>query len=300
MKKEDLIINWLNHSLEEKELRAFEKLDASSAYLKIDRAVQKFKAPTFEQEEVYARILKEKQTQKQVYPWKRMMSSAAAILIVCLGVYYGYFHEQPDTFFAHNTEQISLQLPDDSRVVLNAGSEVSYQKESWNANRSLELKGEAFFDVAKGSAFSVHTPNGTITVLGTEFNVKSRADFFEVICYEGLVEVRYQDEKIMLPAGNEFRAYGNSSERAVTSEIKPTWLENRSNFKSIPFQEVLNEIERQFNVTLLYEGSLKTTLITTSFSHKNLEAALQAITIPLKLSYQIEGDTVKLKPTSSD
>lgn len=300
MKKEDLIIKWLDHSLEEKELKAFEKLDASSAYKKIDQAIEKFKAPDFNSKEVYSKIQDHTLAQRQMYPWKRMMASVAAVLVVCLGVYFSYFNDQPDTFFAQNSELINLQLPDESRIVLNAGSEVSYDEDSWNALRTLELKGEAFFDVKKGSTFTVQTSQGIITVLGTEFNVKSRENFFEVTCYEGLVEVTFKNEKILLPAGNGFRAFLNQTENQQTSDLKPSWVEKRSSFKSAPFQEIIEELERQFNITVNYDGAENATLFTTSFTHKNLEAALQAITIPLKLSYQIEGNNVMLKSIGSD
>lgn len=296
MKKEDLIIKWLDNSLEEKELKAFEKLDASSAYKKIDQAIQHFKAPAFDNKTQYQQLLHQKEKQKSAFPWKRIWTSAAAVAVICMGIYFSYFQVNTSTFFAHNSELITLQLPDASEVILNSGSEVSYDAEHWNDHRLLTLKGEAYFDVTKGSSFTVNTPKGTITVLGTEFNVKAREHYFEVTCYEGLVEVRFENQVVQLAAGNGFRAFDNITEPQTTSEIQPSWVERRSVFKSVPLEEVLEELERQYNIEVVIDAAFNPTLVTTNFTHKNLDTALQAISIPLKLAYQIDGNKVMLKP----
>ena len=69
---------------------------------------------------------------------------------------------------------------------LNELSQLEYNASKWDENRSLELKGEAFFDVEKGKRFDVTTEFGNVSVLGTEFNVLSRDSIFKVSCYEGL------------------------------------------------------------------------------------------------------------------
>jgi transmembrane sensor len=295
MKKEDLIIKWLDNSLNEEELRAFEQLDASSTFKQLDQAIQHFKAPHFDASANYQRLLLQRAREQKIFPWKRMWASAAAVAVICIGLYFSYFQVNSTTFIAHNAELITLQLPDSSEVILNAGSEVSYQEKDWSKQRSLSLKGEAYFNVAKGSSFTVSTSQGTVTVLGTEFNVKARENYFEVTCYEGSVQVNYQNEIVQLAAGKGFRAYEQLTDSQETVDVQPAWIENRSAFKSVPFIEVLHELERQYNVKVEYDTSLNNTLVTTNFTHKNLDTALQAITIPLKLSYLIDGNSVMLK-----
>lgn len=295
MKKEDLIIKWLDNSLSERELKAFEQLDASSAFKKIDQGLQSFKAPEFDKSSVLAKIQENKTEKVEKYPWKTMVASIAAILVVCLGVYFSYFQTDSTTFFAQNQDHPNLVLPDQSIVRLNSGSEISYNEEKWNSDRSLFLKGEAFFDVEKGSSFTVSTNLGTVRVLGTEFNVISRSNYFEVVCFEGLVAVEFQNQKFELPAGKSFRFLENHTDSPVVISDKPTWLRGESSFQSVPFKFVVNELERQYNVEVSYDKSMSETVLTTNFTHKNLDAALQAITIPLKLSYDLKGSKVLLK-----
>jgi Fe2+-dicitrate sensor, membrane component len=65
-------------------------------------------------------------------------------------------------------------------VNLNSSSQLSYSKNKWDSKREVTLNGEAFFKVSKGSTFDVITLNGKVSVLGTQFNVKQRENYFEV------------------------------------------------------------------------------------------------------------------------
>ena len=87
---------------------------------------------------------------------------------------------------------------------LNAKSLLAFNKKDWKQEREVELDGEAFFKVAKGSSFNVITKSGTVTVYGTQFNVKQRDNYFEVICYEGLVGVTYNSQETKLKPGDSF------------------------------------------------------------------------------------------------
>ena len=98
-----------------------------------------------------------------------------------------------------------FHLPDSSFVALNMGSELYYTKKGWQTERRVELKGEAFFKVKKGSIFEVETDQGIISVLGTEFNVKSWNNYFEVTCYSGLVRVKTPKKTVQLSCHSVFR-----------------------------------------------------------------------------------------------
>ncbi len=101
-------------------------------------------------------------------------------------------------------EKTAVELPDLSQVKLNAQSRLTFNKKSWNKKREVVLDGEAYFKVAKGSKFSVITKDGTVTVLGTQFNVKHRDNYFEVVCFEGSVGVEYKESSVTLKPGYSF------------------------------------------------------------------------------------------------
>src|SRR5688572_23904344 len=81
------------------------------------------------------------------------------------------------------------ELPDGSIAFLNHNSALSYDEEF--SPRMLEVEGEVFFSVVEGEApFVVKSQHGEITVVGTEFNVKSQAEELEVEVEKGIVELK--------------------------------------------------------------------------------------------------------------
>ena len=293
MKKENLLSKWLDHSLTDTEQEAFEQTDAFRSYQKIDQLAQSFKAPEFEIASQYA-LLQEKKASEEskTTSWKQVAFRIAAIFVIAFGLYWALSQPSNTTFTAHHSEHISLELPDASEVILNAGSELTYDDAHWNTNRNVTLNGEGYFRVASGKQFSVHTSHGVVAVKGTQFNVISRPEFFEVTCFEGRVEIALNDDVHTLTAGRTLRWSNEQLENQLTALIEPTWLQHKSVFKSVPLHYVLDEIERQYDIDIVTNDIDTQVIFTGSFTHKNLPTALQAITIPLTLSYEINDDKI--------
>lgn len=297
MKKEDLISKWLDNDLTHEELEAFKKLDAFSSYNRISNAAKYFEAPDFDPEESYETLVRPER-RKKTTNYGRYSMRIAAVLVVVLGTaYFLFFQNQEVSYYAENADRINLSLPDDSEVVLNADSRLTYDKGDWKQSRDLSLDGEAYFVVSEGSKFTVRTDQGEVSVLGTQFNVKARPGFFEVICYEGLVQVDYNGTSVKLPKSHVFKLYNGTVVNDRTDFSEPSWISKKSFFKSAPLQQVLDELERQYPISIDYDPTnIDTqTIYTGSFSHENLETALQAITIPLNLTFQTDGEIVTLK-----
>ena len=76
----------------------------------------------------------------------------------------------------------TITLPDNTEVWINSDSRLSYRTRGWKNKRSVRLEGEAFFNVTRGSGFTVEFEIGFIEVFGTSFNLFARQNNFEVIC----------------------------------------------------------------------------------------------------------------------
>ena len=158
--------------------------------------------------------------------------------------------------------------------------------------REVNLVGEAYFKVEKGSQFDVVTWLGKVSVLGTQFNVKQRVNYFEVICYEGLVSVSYKGQVIKLPAGNTFKLIDGVIIEGETKDSVPSWSEkNISSFKSVPYSEVVKEFERQYNIKVETNNIDMEQLFTGSFINSDEELALKSITLPLQLKFNKTNNT---------
>ena len=286
---------WLNNNLTNDELVSFKKTKEYIEYQKIIDATQKFNTPNFNKEAVLEKIKQktsDKKVRKLIPNW--IYAAAASIVLLLSTVYFlTNSNEIHTTSFG---EQLAVVLPDGSEVLLNSKSSISYKKSDWfNGDRILELKGEGFFKVKKGSKFSVHSENGSVSVLGTQFNVRTTPSYFEVLCYEGKVAVKNEEETTILTKGLSFRKIArNTSEKGNFTQTKPSWLAGESNFDNTPLKFVLKELEKQYQIKITSSEVDLNMLFTGAFTNKNLNLALQTICTPLSIQFKIIENTVEL------
>lgn len=295
MDKNTLIDKWLNHDLTAEEQKAFESLDDYQSLIKLHSALNKFKAPEFNSIDAYTSI-SEKVSKKQASKasWLKPILRIAAVLTICFSVYY-YTSNSGTTITTMASEKTDMFLPDSSEVIINAKSTIAFNQKKWPSSRDINLNGEAYFKVKKGSKFMVKTPVGSVTVLGTQFNVKQWDSIFEVTCYEGSVKVITKTNETILKPGESFLVLdGEFTESVTETAKKPYWLNNESKFKSMPYRLILAEFERQYDVTIQSNEIDTDLLFTGSFVHKNKELALKAITLPLNINYNIEKNMIVL------
>lgn len=286
---------WLANDLTNDELVSFKKTTEYKEYQKIIDATQNFEAPSFHKKEVLKKVLQktaDKKIKKLIPNW--MYAAAASIALLISTVYY--LTATNETFSTSFGEQLALVLPDGSEVLLNSKSSISYKKSAWfNGKRTLELHGEGYFKVKKGATFSVHSASGKVSVLGTQFNVKTNPSYFEVLCYEGKVEVENKEETTILTKGVSFRKIENkNSEKGTFIDTQPNWLDGESSFNTTPLKYVLKELEKQYNVKINSSTIDMHTLFTGTFTNKNLNVALQTICTPLAIQFVIKKDEVML------
>jgi len=294
--QENYLAKWLNNDLSEEELAAFKQSAEYASYEKLMQVSGTLEAPDFDIDKAW-NYFKNNQPQKDVKvikmnPMRRLWRVAAAIVVIFAASYF-YISTLDESVSTQYAERNEVRLPDNSEIILNADSRITYSEKNWAKERNISLQGEAFFKVAKGQKFTVATNDGLVTVLGTQFNVENRTGFFEVTCYEGLVSVIFNGKETKLPAGNSFIAInGNVLNTEPPAETTPSWMSNESTFKSIPLNYVLDEFERQYNIEVKTENVNLEQLFTGSFSNTNINLALQSISTPSQIKYELEGNNV--------
>lgn len=293
MDKEYYIKKWLEGTLSDAELKTFEKSVDYQSLAKLSKSVQAFKAPEYNVEEELEQLQRKKSSKGKVVSmsWMKPLLRIAAVLMVIAAGYFYFYLNMSTTVETLASEKSELFLPDSSQVFLNAFTKVSYNKNKWEKKRQVKLDGEAFFKVAKGSKFDVVTTSSIVSVLGTRFNVINRSDYFEVVCYEGLVQVQSGEELVQLPPKHSFRIIdGIVTKSDPSDDLSPSWLANESSFRSIPYSQVIREFERQYDVSVTTRSVNLDLLFTGRFVHNDKSLALKAISLPLNLSYEISDD----------
>jgi len=191
----------------------------------------------------------------------RWVGYAAAAAIAALFVFQ--FYNPATSISTLKGEHMAHLLPDQSTIELNADSKISYKSKSWASERIVELEGEAFFEVAKGASFKVITTNGTVEVLGTEFNVNARNNTLIVDCKEGKVRVTAKSSTSILTQGQGTRLNGAKTRLLDTypSNIdkKIGWRTGNYYLEGTTLDHAVEELERQYNIQVvgLNEAILK-------------------------------------------
>jgi len=296
MKQEKNILKWFNNELSEQELADLKQSDEFKTFSKIAHYGSYFQAPKLDAQKTLLNFkenhLAKKEVKVRTLNFKAYYKVAAVAVIMLCASYFMFFNNNM-SFETRIAQTKTLALPDNSEVILNSASLLSYNKKEWKHKRDLELDGEEFFKVSKGQKFTVHTDVGSIQVLGTQFNIKERDDYFEVQCYEGIVAVTHNNQEVKLTKGKTFRIINGTIENVEDfNTLIPSWLRSESSFVEVPLSQVIDELERQYNIKTLLENIDTTQLFTGTFTHTDKNIALQSVTIPLKLSYKINKDTV--------
>ncbi len=295
--KEDLLKKWLNNELSEQELESFKTTDEYQSYAKILDKAKCFKAPEFDEKTSMQGLtfaIKSKQKSSRQTIIQLIASIAAVVIIGFFILRYAYSFDDTYTINTEVAQIENTKLPDHSEVSLSANSTITYDKSHWKTERSLKLDGEALFHVEKGAQFTVKTTYGDIQVLGTVFNVRSRDYAFDVHCFEGSVSVKINEDTYVLKENEHLSLV---DEKVIQNQkmIKtPDWKNSLSVFDSQPLKLVLEELKNYYQVDIITSDVNTNKIFTGSFSHQNLEIALNSITLPLGLSYKVDGESVFL------
>ncbi|HPD94380.1 MAG TPA: FecR family protein [Tenuifilaceae bacterium] len=222
---------------------------------------------------------------------------AAATVAVLVAVSWFYMFTARIEFVTGIAQTLEVKLPDSSRVMMNENSRLEFPKYYKIAGRKATLNGEAFFEVKKGSKFTVFDSlKREVTVLGTEFNVYSRDSLFRVECYVGKVSVKTDYNKnVILFKGETLQEEGEKvvkKKLPSLNSVRPAWVTGDIAFENSKLSDVFTEIERQFNISIKVENfNPDTRYYTGVFSRSDLNIALTLVTLPMNLSYTINPDS---------
>lgn len=235
-------------------------------------------------------LLVEEQTQKRFLPGMPAWRIAATILLVmAIGIpalYFGVLRPENSTeelLFAAGEEVRKLELPDGSIVSLNKNAELRYSG-NFSKNRTLKLKGEAFFDVVSDPdhPFTVSAGNVQVSVLGTTFNVKNMIrSGTEVFVQSGKVSVSMDDmdETLFLAPGDLART-GKTGLTRVAQENPNyiSWKTKEFIFVESDLEQVLKVLEESYHVKIHRQGAdLSGLHISSTYKELSIDTILETI-----------------------
>lgn len=283
------LARWMNNDLSEVELDDFKNHPDFLLYNRIATKSQELVAPTYDKSALFTKVQGSIDNTRKKGKVRSLYSTITIAIAASVAILFGVFQfiNSPTTYTTDFGEQMAVHLPDGSEVILNSKSEIAFNEKNWNVNRKVELIGEGFFKVKKGSKFTVETEKGNVAVLGTQFNVTTDKNLMEVSCYEGKVKVSSQKKVIFLTRGKAYRNINGTSEEWEFNDEEPSWKNGESSFVSIPLKYVIKAIENQYSVEVDTEKINIDHKFTGAFTHKNLSIALETVFKPLKINATI-------------
>lgn len=214
----------------------------------------------------------------------------------------------PDTWKTiRNTKRsiTDFRLADGSVVWLNPGSVLRYATVQQDNRREVELKGEAFFEVARDPKhpFVIYTGQMKTEVLGTSFNIKAyeNSTHFEVSVLTGKVAVSSQDEREAVLLKPHQRAIFNATDRTFVKNDVPRaakaelWEPTTINFEWVSMEEVARALEKNFGVEIRFQNpELKKCHLRADFTNMRLPVILDILCKSTDASYQLDGKVIGL------
>lgn len=288
---EDILAKWLNNEISDAELEALEGSDALIELKQVTQEVDQWSMPKYDTDLGYLKMkdkLQAKTPSNQVPKWLKLVVIASVIGIFLFGL-LSFFGNKKEELKAKAGEHINLAFQDGSEVWLNDGSSIEYDSKGWSTERTIELQGEALFEVSKGAPFTVNTPNGTVTVLGTQFNVRAWGKKLLVECYEGKVQVQSGTQVTVVTANESVHVNsGKMQAKQNISNSGPAWQDGDLRFYEDQFTVVCDELERQYQISVDLKASDRP--FSGNFREGDLDKALRSICKPLGLKYTISPD----------
>jgi len=246
--------------------------------------------------------------QKKTILMTLLKYAAIATLLLGVGAASQYFlnkREQEDiyadnTSFKVPTGQISsVVLPDGTLVYLNSESKLLYGNDFAKGYRTVELDGEAYFDVKTDSdhPFVVKTPGKVhVKVHGTEFNLRAykNGKSIQTTLEEGRVSIiDSKGKELAQLVPGELATYTKLENKIkinkVRTELYSSWKDGMITFGNESLREIARMMERWYNVKIEFENpEIADELYNgTIMKNKPIDQILEVFRITSSLKYEI-------------
>lgn len=197
-----------------------------------------------------------------------------------------------------------LSLADGTEVWLNAESRLKFPTQFTGNKRTVELSGEAYFEVTGDTSrpFIIHTGGIEIKVLGTSFGIRSYQEEDAVLTtlVSGSVDVRSQNGNVHLSPEHQAvfdKKTKNISIKQVNTELYVGWKDGKMIYNNCSLEDILRDLKRWYSFDVLYADS-QARQIPFSLNIRKYEKATRVLELMQKtgrVHFDIKGNTIIVK-----
>ncbi len=206
--------------------------------------------------------------------------------------------------------QFAVVLADGTKVWLNAESSITFPTQFDKDTRSVEITGEAYFEVAKkqGQPFIVRTRQQTIRVLGTHFNVNAYSDqnIVKTSLLEGRVAVSAGGQEVELRPGQ--MCLWNEKHGGLGIDNIPdlgsllAWKEGMFSFDNSNIREIMQTLSRWYDIEVAFEKGDYSDCVFGGMVPKkeNIDQVLRILSASQQLTFDIKERRVLVSRLKKD
>ena len=220
-----------------------------------------------------------------------------------------YYEENKDSVTVEEYNMIrtplggeySLTLADGTKVWLNAMSELRYPVAFGEGVREVELKGEAYFEVAKDAKkpFTVQFMSSSVTVLGTSFNIRAYPEEkqSQATLAEGSVRIYSPGSSMLLKPGEQAEVNALSGEmvkREVEVKSFTSWKDGRFVFEQQPLEDIMRTLERWYDIRVIFkdEGAKRISLSGNMKRYGDFSQVMKMLQMTGDVRFELHGNDV--------
>ncbi len=225
---------------------------------------------------------------------------SAAVLLIITGLLLWEHYLTTSSFNVKTSkgEKTLITLSDGTKVHLNYESSLKCSDGYSRRDRKVYLEGEAYFEVIKNRQnFIVITPNASTKVLGTQFNIRARGQETRVVVKTGVVILNKNDKEngsVKLEKGEMGLIEGKNLPNKIDSVDTDSflgWMEGKLCFRQQPLHEIVEELNRAYDVTIqISDSTLSAHTLTAIFNNLPFTSVINSICLTLGSEYKFEND----------
>lgn len=212
---------------------------------------------------------------------------------------------QPVTFNTLTTPrggQYQVDLPDGTKVWVNAASTLRFPSHFSGTERLVELDGESYFEVAKSThmPFRVRLKNGVIVeVLGTHFNINSySSEPLKATLLEGSIKINTASATKVLSPGQEGTVNNTGNIHIDDADIEQAvaWKNGLFHFNRADIYTIMRQLERWYDVEVIFDKNLPQKEYVGKVSRNtNISEVLEILEVS-KIHFKINGKKITVMP----
>ena len=229
--------------------------------------------------------------------WQR--SAAILLLPLLLSLIYLLVSKEPENItlqevFAPYGTFVEVNLPDNSKVWLNAGSSLKYPTRFTKGSRKVTLQGEAFFEVESDpeNPFTVHTARVDVRATGTAFNVEAypKDSMTSVTMVKGRIGMAINQQKRFDLFPGERASFNKNTLQCKIEKTDPykwyAWKDGLMVFRDDPLEYVFKRVGQTFNVEIVVmDKEIANQPYRATFKQESLSEILRLLQLSAPIRY---------------